>query len=56
VPVMRQVNSTGTGDALSVCMMLLDQDKDVPVIAKLGLANRIVAEFIEGKRKLIPSL
>ena len=56
VPVTRQVNSTGTGDALSVCMMLLDQDKDVPVIAKLGLANRIVAEFIEGKRKLIPSL
>jgi sugar/nucleoside kinase (ribokinase family) len=52
----RQVNSTGTGDALSVCMMLLDWDKGIPVKAKLGLANRIVSEFIEGRRKLIPSL
>jgi sugar/nucleoside kinase (ribokinase family) len=56
VPVARQVNSTGTGDALSVCMMLLDHERDIAVAAKLALANWIVAEFIEGKRKLIPSL
>jgi sugar/nucleoside kinase (ribokinase family) len=56
VPAKRQVNSTGTGDTLSVCMMLLDRHRDIPVKAKLHLANQIVAEFIEGKRKLIPSL
>ena len=56
VPIARQVNSTGTGDALSVCMMLLDGRQEMPLAEKLALANRIVAEFIEGKRTLIPSL
>jgi len=56
VPASRQVNSTGTGDTLSVCMMMLDREKDIPVKEKLSLANRVVAEFIEGKRELIPSL
>jgi sugar/nucleoside kinase (ribokinase family) len=56
IPISLQVNSTGTGDVLSVCLMLLDRDKNVPITAKLRLANQIVAEFIEGRRKLIPSL
>jgi sugar/nucleoside kinase (ribokinase family) len=56
VPAARQVNTTGTGDVLSVCLMLLDRLKDVPITEKLLLANRVVSEFIEGKRKLIPSL
>lgn len=54
VPASSQVNTTGTGDVLSVCLMLLQVQPDVP--AKLRLANRIVAEFIEGKRVLIPAL
>jgi sugar/nucleoside kinase (ribokinase family) len=56
VPASRQVNSTGTGDALSVCMMLLDRWRDIPLRRKMALANQVVAEFIEGRRKLIPSL
>ncbi len=52
----RQVNTTGTGDVLSVCMMLLDHRSDISATDKLLLANRIVAEFIEGRRKLIPTL
>jgi sugar/nucleoside kinase (ribokinase family) len=54
VPAARQVNTTGTGDVLSVCLMLLDGQPDVP--AQLRLANRIVAEFLEGKREFIPTL
>jgi sugar/nucleoside kinase (ribokinase family) len=54
VPASRQVNSTGTGDVLSVCMMLLHQHPDVA--GKLRLANRVVADFIEGKRQFIPLL
>lgn len=53
-PAARQVNTTGTGDVLSVCLMLLHQQCDVPT--QLRLANRIVTEFIEGKRAFIPSL
>jgi len=56
VPALRQVNTTGTGDVLSVCMMLLDHRKDISAPDKLLLANRIVSEFIEGRRKLIPML
>jgi sugar/nucleoside kinase (ribokinase family) len=54
VTATRHLNSTGTGDVLSVCMMLLHQHPDTR--AKLRLANRIVAEFIEGKRAFIPQL
>lgn len=50
----RLVNATGSGDVLSVCMMLLHDHPDVS--AKLKLANTIVAQFIQGKRRLIPSL
>jgi sugar/nucleoside kinase (ribokinase family) len=56
VPARRQVNTTGTGDVLSVCMMLLDQEKSSPVSEKLRLANSIVSQFIAGERALIPAL
>ena len=55
-PVQRRVVATGTGDVLSVCLMLLHQRKEVPAGEKLRLANRIVGEFIEGRRLLIPEL
>lgn len=54
VLVQRRVNATGTGDVLSVCMMLLHAYPDPQT--KLRLANQIVAEFIEGRRQLIPEL
>ena len=54
VPTLSQVHATGTGDVLSVCMMLLHSVPDAR--AKLELANRIVSEFIAGHRNLIPSL
>jgi sugar/nucleoside kinase (ribokinase family) len=55
-PVQRQVNTTGCGDLLSVCLMLLHRRDDISVVEKLRLANRIVAEFIEGKRNPMPAL
>ena len=55
-PVEQRVNTTGTGDVLSVCMMLLAHQSEVPIPQQLKLANRIVAEFIEGKHQLIPEL
>lgn len=55
-PVERRVMATGTGDVLSVCLMLLHHRADLAAAEKLRLANRIVAEFIEGKRALIPAL
>jgi sugar/nucleoside kinase (ribokinase family) len=51
----RQVNTTGTGDVLSVCMMLQHR-LAVPVRDKLRLANRIVSEYIEGRRAFVPAL
>jgi len=56
VPVRQVVNTTGSGDVLSVCMMLLHGRTDIPIKEKLRLANTIVAEFIEGKRRFIPAL
>lgn len=55
-PVRRQINATGTGDLLSVCMMLLHHRQDIPIVEKLRLANRIVADFIEGKRDFLSPL
>src|SRR6185436_15104087 len=49
VLAQKQVNATGTGDVLSVCMMLL-HDSGAPVRERLRLANQIVSEFIEGRR------
>ena len=56
VPARRQVNTTGTGDVLSVCMMLLDQERRSTMGEKLRLANLIVSQFIAGERSLIPAL
>lgn len=56
VPAGNHVNTTGTGDVLSVCMMLLHHQTKIPLVDKLRLANSIVSEFIEGKRRLIPPL
>jgi len=53
-PVSRCAQTTGTGDVLSICMMLLHDHPDPK--AKLNLANQVVAEFMEGKRLLIPEL
>lgn len=55
-PVRQYVNTTGTGDVLSVCMMLMQRRADIPIKDRLRLANSIVAEFIEGRRRFIPSL
>ena len=56
VPVKSQVNTTGTGDVLSVCMMLLHGRTEMGIRERLRLANTIVAQFMEGKRPLIPPL
>jgi 2-dehydro-3-deoxygluconokinase len=55
-PVQQQVNTTGTGDVLSMCMMLLHHRTDIAIRERLRLANGIVAEFMEGRRTLIPPL
>jgi sugar/nucleoside kinase (ribokinase family) len=56
VPVRRHVNATGCGDLLSVCMMLLHQQRDIPVSERLRVANCIVAQFIEGERDYLPPM
>ena len=55
-PIARQLMATGTGDVLSVCLMLMHERADIAAPEKLRLANRIVAEFIDGRRRLIPEL
>jgi len=55
-PIRSQVNSAGTGDVLSVCMMLLHHCTESPIGERLRTANGIVAQFIEGARSLIPAL
>lgn len=55
-PVQTQLHTTGTGDVLSVCMMLLHHRADIAIRERLRLANTIVAEFMEGRRTLIPPL
>lgn len=54
--VLRPVNTTGCGDVLSVCMMLLHKFTEVPVRDQLRFANRIVADYMEGRLQLIPAL
>jgi sugar/nucleoside kinase (ribokinase family) len=55
-PVAARVNSTGTGDVLSVCMMLLDQRREISLQQRLCAANQSVGRFMEGKLNLIPVL
>lgn len=55
-PVRQYRNTAGTGDLLSVCMMLLHRRNDIPIEARLRPANSIVAEYIEGRRGVIPAL
>jgi sugar/nucleoside kinase (ribokinase family) len=47
VPAERVVNSTGTGDLLSVCMILLHRHP-APAAEKLKVANRIVSMYVRG--------
>lgn len=54
-PPSKQVNTTGTGDVLSVCMMLQHR-LPIPVREKLRLANRIVSEYMEDARAFAPAL
>ncbi|MCX7424795.1 MAG: carbohydrate kinase family protein [Planctomycetia bacterium] len=55
-PVRQLKNTAGTGDLLSACVMLLDRHAEIPIAERLELANRIVAEFIEGRRQILPRL
>ncbi|HOD80490.1 MAG: 2-dehydro-3-deoxygluconokinase [Planctomycetes bacterium ADurb.Bin126] len=55
-PVERHQNTAGTGDLLSVCMMLLHGRDDVPPHDRLRLANTIVAQYIEGRRDFFAPL
>lgn len=55
-PAERLVNSTGTGDVLSMCLILLHARQDLSLRQKLRLANGVVREFLEGRRMMIPAL
>jgi sugar/nucleoside kinase (ribokinase family) len=55
-PAERVINSTGTGDVLSMCMILLHARQDLSILQKLSLSNQMVREFIEHRRTLIPSI
>jgi len=53
---LNPLNSTGTGDVLSICMILLEASPEMSTRQKLRLANGVVRDFMEGRRKLIPGL
>ena len=55
-PAERVVNSTGSGDVLSMCMILLHARRDLSARDKLAAANQVVREFMEGRRTMIPTL
>ena len=55
-PLQKHLHTTGTGDVLSVCMILLHHRADIAIRERLRLANTIVADFMEGRRTLIPPL
>jgi sugar/nucleoside kinase (ribokinase family) len=50
------VHATGTGDVLSICMILLHARSGLTIPGKLRLANRVVREFMEGRRTMIPTI
>jgi sugar/nucleoside kinase (ribokinase family) len=50
------LHSTGTGDVLSICMILLHGRTDLSIQEKLRCSNEVVRDYIEGARQLIPSL
>lgn len=52
----RAVHATGTGDVLSICMILLEANDALSVQQKLRISNRVVRQFMEGRRTLIPAL
>lgn len=56
VPVPRVVHTAGSGDLLSLIVILLHAFPRIPMEEKLKFANGIVAEFISGRRELLPSL
>ncbi len=56
VPVARFRNNAGTGDLLSVCVMLLHGCDEIELEDRLQLANTIVSQFIEGRRDLMSVL
>ena len=49
----KMIHTTGTGDVLSMGMILLHGRTDLPIRTKLQLSNR---NFIEGRRPMIPTL
>jgi sugar/nucleoside kinase (ribokinase family) len=55
-PAHAVVNSTGTGDVLSICMILLHARNDLSIQEKLRCSNQVVSEFMEGRRALIPAI
>ena len=55
-PAKNPVQSTGTGDVLSICMILLHARPEMAISEKLRLANNIVRDFMEGRRTLIPGI
>ncbi len=54
-PVRKIANSTGCGDVLSMCMILLHARADLSISEKLRYSNQAVSEFMEGRRELIPA-
>jgi sugar/nucleoside kinase (ribokinase family) len=55
-PAERVINSTGSGDVLSMCMVLLHARRDLPIRQKLAAANQVVREYMEGHRVMIPKI
>lgn len=52
----RSVHATGTGDVLSICMIMLAANQELSVTQKLRLSNKIVRDYMEGRLSLIPEL
>jgi sugar/nucleoside kinase (ribokinase family) len=55
-PARTIVNSTGTGDVLSICMILLHARCDLSIQEKLRCSNQVVRDFMDGQLRLIPAI